>query len=65
MRVEVSLKEKAAPVVYGVGWEAQPSFQVSGVAVACFFRCLTSARASVEWFGQRERSCFDRAGVNT
>ena len=32
---------------------------------SCFvFRCLDFERARLQWFGQRERKCFDRAGVN-
>ena len=32
---------------------------------SCFvFRCLDFERARLQWFGQRERNCFDRAGVN-
>jgi hypothetical protein len=48
MSVDASLKEKAAPVVGCVGcWEAQRSFQVSGVAAALFFGA--SSAPAVVW----------------
>lgn len=32
---------------------------------SCFvFQRLDPERARLQWFGQRERKCFDRAGVN-
>jgi len=54
MSVDASLKEKAAPVVCCVGWEAQCSFQVSGVAAALFFGASTL----------NERACSGLASVN-
>jgi hypothetical protein len=55
MSVDASLKEKAAPVVGCVGcWEAQRSFQVSGVAAALFFSASTL----------NERACSGLASVN-
>jgi hypothetical protein len=47
MSEDASLKEKAAPVVCCVGWEAQRSFQVSGVAAALFFGA--SSAPAVVW----------------
>ena len=54
MNVEESLKEKPPRLFVALGWEAQLSFQVSGVAAALFFGASTL----------NERACSGLASVN-